>query len=56
MAVRTREQLARQLAAHAGISGTAAREELRCFFDTLSQALANGQEGRIHGFGRFHAR
>ena len=35
------------------ISGTAAREEVRWFFDTVAEALLGGDEVRIHGFGAF---
>ena len=53
LAVLTRDALARQLAVHAEISLVAAREEVRWFFDTIAGSLANGDEVRIHGFGRF---
>jgi DNA-binding protein HU-beta len=32
---------------------TAARDEVRWFFDTLTEALVEGNEVRIHGFGTF---
>jgi DNA-binding protein HU-beta len=32
---------------------TAARDEVRWFFDTLTDALVEGNEIRIHGFGTF---
>ena len=32
---------------------TAAREEVRWFFDTLTEQLVEGNEIRIHGFGTF---
>jgi nucleoid DNA-binding protein len=30
-----------------------ARDDVRWFFDTISQHLARGQEVRVHGFGNF---
>jgi len=53
MALVTRDHLAKQLAARADISVTAARDEVRWFFDTLASALEKGHEVRIHGFGNF---
>lgn len=53
MAVLTRDVLAEQLAERAEITMAAARDEVKWFFDTLSAALAAGDEVRIHGFGTF---
>ncbi|MEO8898321.1 MAG: HU family DNA-binding protein [Candidatus Dormibacter sp.] len=49
----TRDVLAEQLAKRAEITMSAARDEVRWFFDTLSSALEKGDEVRIHGFGSF---
>ena len=49
----TRDVLAEQLAERAEITMTAARDEVRWFFDTISEALEAGDEVRIHGFGTF---
>lgn len=49
----TRDVLAEQLAARAEITMSAARDEVRWFFDTMSNAIKNGDEVRIHGFGSF---
>lgn len=49
----TRDVLAEQLAERAEITMTAARDEIRWFFDTISTALESGEEVRIHGFGSF---
>jgi nucleoid DNA-binding protein len=49
----TRDVLAEQLAKRAEITMSAARDEVRWFFDTLSGALEKGDEVRIHGFGSF---
>jgi DNA-binding protein HU-beta len=49
----TRDVLAEQLAERAEITMSAARDEVRWFFDTLSSALEGGDEVRIHGFGSF---
>jgi len=32
---------------------TRARDDIRWFFDTITDALRNGDEVRIHGFGNF---
>jgi DNA-binding protein HU-beta len=53
MPVITRDVLADKLADRAEITRTAARDEVKWFFDTLSVALASGDEVRIHGFGTF---
>jgi DNA-binding protein HU-beta len=53
MALMTRDVLAERLAERAEITLTAARDEVKWFFDTLSSALATGDEVRIHGFGAF---
>ena len=49
----TRDVLAKQLADRAEITVTAARDEVRWFFDTIAQSLEKGDEVRIHGFGNF---
>lgn len=49
----TRDVLAAQLAERAEITMTAARDEVRWFFNTISSALEKGDEVRIHGFGAF---
>ena len=55
----TRDTLAEQLKAKieeeqgGTFSMTAAREEIRWFFDAISDALQAGDEVRIHGFGSF---
>lgn len=48
-----RETLARQLADRADITVTAARDEVRWFFDTIADSLQRGDDVRIHGFGNF---
>src|SRR6202165_4209467 len=49
----TRDVLAKQLPYLAEITVTAARDEVRWFFDTIAQSLEKGDEVRIHGFGSF---
>jgi len=49
----TRDVLAERLAKRAEITMTAARDEVRWFFDTITGALIGGDEVRIHGFGSF---
>jgi DNA-binding protein HU-beta len=49
----TRDVLAAKLAERAEITMSAARDEVRWFFDTISGALESGDEVRIHGFGSF---
>ncbi|MHB8718820.1 MAG: HU family DNA-binding protein [Candidatus Dormibacteria bacterium] len=49
----TRDVIAEQLAERAEITMTAARDEVRWFFDTIANALEKGDEVRIHGFGSF---
>jgi DNA-binding protein HU-beta len=49
----TRDVLAEKLAKRAEITMTAARDEVRWFFDTIADALQAGDEVRIHGFGSF---
>ena len=53
MALLTRDVLAERLAERAEITLTAARDEVKWFFDTLASALSAGDEVRIHGFGTF---
>jgi nucleoid DNA-binding protein len=49
----TRDVLAARLAERAEITMSAARDEVRWFFDTIAGALEGGDEVRIHGFGSF---
>lgn len=49
----TRDVLAEKLAERAEITMSAARDEVRWFFDTIAGALEGGDEVRIHGFGSF---
>jgi nucleoid DNA-binding protein len=49
----TRDVLAEKLAERAEITMSAARDEVRWFFDTIATALEKGDEVRIHGFGSF---
>jgi len=49
----TRDVLAEKLAQRAEITMSAARDEVRWFFDTIANALEKGDEVRIHGFGSF---
>ena len=49
----TRDDLAEQLAGRAEITMSAARDEVRWFFDTISETLLAGQDVNIHGFGSF---
>ena len=49
----TRDTLAEKLADRAEITMSAARDEVRWFFDTIAGALQSGDEVRIHGFGAF---
>ena len=49
----TRDVLAKQLADRAEITVSAARDEVRWFFETIATSLEKGDEVRIHGFGNF---
>jgi nucleoid DNA-binding protein len=49
----TRDVLAERLSERAEITMSAARDEVRWFFDTIATALEKGDEVRIHGFGSF---
>ena len=49
----TRDVLADKLAERAEITMSAARDEVRWFFDTIASSLQAGDEVRIHGFGSF---
>ena len=49
----TRDVIAERLAERAEITMTAARDEVRWFFDTISEELTRGNEVRIHGFATF---
>jgi nucleoid DNA-binding protein len=49
----TRDVLAEKLAERAEITMSAARDEVRWFFDTIATALEKGDEVRVHGFGSF---
>ncbi len=46
----TRDVLAERLSERAEITMSAARDEVRWFFDTIATALEKGDEVRIHGF------
>jgi DNA-binding protein HU-beta len=52
-AVVTRDVLAKKLADRAEITVSAARDEVRWFFETIAGSLEKGDEVRIHGFGNF---
>jgi DNA-binding protein HU-beta len=49
----TRDVLAAKLAERADITMSAARDEVRWFFDTIASSLEKGDEVRVHGFGTF---
>lgn len=49
----TREVLAEQLADRANITMSAARDEVKWFFDSITSAITGGDDVRIHGFGSF---
>ena len=49
-------EMANRLAARAGMNKAAARDAVDSVFATIGEALANGDEVRIAGFGTFAAR
>ena len=49
----TRDVIAEELAQRAEITMTAAKDEVRWFFDHIAEQLEKGNEVRIHGFGAF---
>lgn len=49
----TRDTLAADLSERAEITMSAARDEVRWFFDSIARGLTEGDEVRIHGFGSF---
>ena len=52
----SRAEIADRLAARAGLSKAAAREAVDGVFAAIGDALANGEEVRIVGFGTFGTR
>jgi DNA-binding protein HU-beta len=53
MTALTRDVLADRLSDRAEITKVAARDEVKWFFDTLSDAIVGGDDVSIHGFGSF---
>ena len=51
-----KRQMADRLAARTGPNKTAARDAVDGVFETIGEALANGEEVRIAGFGSFGTR
>ena len=49
-------EMADRLAARTGLNKAAARDEVNSVFAAIGEALANGEEVRIAGFGTFTAR
>lgn len=49
----TKDLLAEQLAERAEITMTAAKDEVKWFFDAISEHLSDGNDVAIHGFGSF---
>lgn len=49
----TKSELIERLAQHADLPKKRAEEAVNCIFQTLSQALADGQRIEIRGFGSF---
>ena len=49
-------QMADRLAARTGLNEAAARDAVDGVFETIGEALANGEEVRIAGFGSFGTR
>ena len=49
-------ELAERLAGRTGISKAAAKDAVDGVFETIGEALANGEEARILGFGTFGTR
>ena len=51
-----KSKLAEHLAGRTGMSKAAARDAVDGVFETIGEALANGEEARILGFGTFGTR
>ena len=51
-----KSELAERLAGRTGMSKAAAKNAVDGVFETIGEALANGEEARILGFGTFDAR
>ncbi len=51
-----KSELAERLADRTGMSKAAAKDAVDGVFDTIGEALANGEEARILGFGTFGTR
>ena len=49
-------ELAKRLAGRTGMSETAAKDAVDGVFEVIGEALANGEEARILGFGTFATR
>jgi DNA-binding protein HU-beta len=49
-------ELSEKVASHTGISKSAARAAVTAVFDTMAEALINGEEVRAIGFGKFIVR
>ncbi len=51
-----KSELAERLAGRTGMSKTAAKDAVGGVFEMIGEALANGEEARILGFGTFDTR
>ena len=51
-----KSELAERLAGRTGMSKSAAKNAVDGVFEVIGEALANGEEARILGFGRFGTR
>ena len=51
-----KSELAERLASRTGVSKAAAKDAVDGVFDIIGEALANGEEARILGFGTFGTR
>lgn len=51
-----KSELAERLAGRTGMSKVAAKDAVDGVFETIGEALANGEEARILGFGTFGTR
>ena len=51
-----KSELAERLAGRTGMSKAAAKDAVDGVFETIGEALANGEEARILGFGTFGTR
>lgn len=52
----TKEELITEVAERAGITKASAQKAVQAFTDTVSNALADGEEVRLTGFGAFVVR